>query len=121
MLRKYKRDVIVVLSMLAVSLILLLLVFSLSKNGDYVKVSVNGEQTGIYPLATDAEITINGGTNVLKIESGEAFIISADCPDHICVNSGRISKVGQSVICLPNKVTVTVIGNSKSDVDLESR
>lgn len=121
MLKKYKRDIIVILSLLAVSVILLLLVFLLSKSGEYVRVSVNGEECGIYSLARDAEITINDGTNILKIEDGKAFIISADCPDHVCVNTGKISKVGQSIICLPNKVTVTVIGNSQPDVDLESR
>lgn len=121
MLKKYKRDVIVVSSLLAVSLILLLLVFLLSSGGEYVKVSVDGKDVGIYSLSTNAEIEINGGTNILKIEGGKAYVISANCPDHICMNAGKISKVGQSIICLPNKVTITVIGNTPPDVDLESR
>lgn len=121
MLKKYKRDIIVILSLLAVSIVMLLLVFLLSKNGEFVKVSVNGVESGIYSLAEDREISINGGTNILKIEGGKAFMITADCPDHTCVNTGKISKVGQSIICLPNKVTVTVIGNTDGGVDLESR
>ena len=121
MLKKYKRDLIVVVSLLAVSVITLLLVFLLGKNGEFVSVEVNGKEVGVYPLSTDAEISINGGTNILKIEGGKAYITSADCPDHTCMNTGKISRVGQSIICLPNKVTVTVIGNTPPDVDLESR
>ena len=121
MLQKYKRDIIVILSLLAVSIGLLLLVFSLSKRGAFVKVSVDGVECGIYSLSEEREISLNGGTNILKIEGGKAFIVSADCPDRTCVNTGKISKVGQSIICLPNKVTVTVIGNADGGVDLESR
>jgi hypothetical protein len=121
MLKKYKRDVIVILSLLAVSLLSLLLVFLFSKTGECVTVSVDGEYIGTYSLLTDREISISGGKNILKIDGGEAFMTHADCPDHVCVNTGKISKVGQSIICLPNKVTVTVIGNSDSGVDLESK
>ena len=121
MLKKYKRDIIVILSLLVFSIGLLLLVFCSGKKGDYVKVSVDGDVYGIYSLSEQIEIPLNNGTNILKIENGTAFIVSADCPDKTCVNTGKISKVGQSIICLPNKVTVTVIGNTDSGVDLESR
>ena len=121
MLKKYKRDIIVILSLLVFSIGLLLLVFCFSESGEYVKVSVDGVVLGVYSLSDEREISLNGGTNVLKIENGSAFIVSADCPDHTCVNTGKISKVGQSIICLPNKVTVTVIGNADNGVDLESR
>lgn len=121
MLKKYKRDVIVILSLLAVSLLSLLLVFLFSKSGEAVTVSVDGEYLGTYSLLIDKEIPLADGKNILKIEGGKAFMTTADCPDRVCVNTGKISKVGQSIICLPNKVTITVIGNSTSGVDLESR
>ena len=120
MLKKYKRDIIVILSLLVFSIGLLLLVFCFSESGEYVKVSVDGEVLGVYSLSYEREISLNGGTNVLKIENGSAFIISADCPDHTCVNTGKISKVGQSIICLPNRVSIRVIANDSGDADLVS-
>ena len=121
MLKKYKRDLIVITSLLAISLIMLLCIFLFSKSGDFVSVQVEGELVGIYSLSNDAEISIGDGTNILKIESGKAYMVYATCPDRVCVNTGKISRVGQSIICLPHKVTITVIGNSEGDVDLESR
>ena len=34
----------------------------------------------------------------------------ADCPDELCVRQGWIEYDGQSIICLPNKITVMVSG-----------
>lgn len=85
------------------------------KEGREVKVSVDGETVAIYPLNEDRsqEITgYEGGTNLLVIKDGEAYLTEASCPDHLCVHMGRIKEVGQSIICLPNRVTVEIIGNS---------
>ena len=46
---------------------------------------------------------------------------SADCPDHLCVKQKAISKEGESIICLPNKVVVTVKSDMKSDIDSISK
>lgn len=60
----------------------------------------------------DDTIEIKNGdgdvTNTLVIKGGVADMTSADCPDHLCVKQKAISKEGESIICLPNKVVVTV-------------
>ena len=60
-------------------------------------------------------------TNTLVIKGGVADMTSADCPDHLCVKQKAISKEGESIICLPNKVVVTVKSNMKSDIDSISK
>lgn len=50
-------------------------------------------------------------------KGGVADMTSADCPDHLCVKQKAISKEGESIICLPNKVVVTVKSDTKSDID----
>ena len=42
---------------------------------------------------------------------------SADCPDHLCVKQKAISKEGESIICLPNKVIVEVDSAVNSEID----
>lgn len=81
-----------------------------------VQVTVDGEVYGEYPLDQDIEIPI-GKTNVLSIENGKADMVEASCPDQLCVQQKAISKDGESIICLPNKVIATVIGGEESEID----
>ena len=51
------------------------------------------------------------------IKDGEARMEWADCPDQICVDHRAVSRNGESIICLPNQVVVTVASSEESDVD----
>ena len=74
----------------------------------------------MYPLDKDGEYVLNGGTNILVIEDGAAYIREADCPDKTCVRKGKLRYVGQSSVCLPNRLSVTGIGDGAGGVDLVS-
>ena len=42
----------------------------------------------------------------------------ADCGDHTCVNTGSISRAGQSIVCLPNKLVLQIeAGSGKNEGD----
>lgn len=81
-----------------------------------ITVTMNGQLVGTYSLKQDQEIPI-GETNYLVIEDGQADMIEADCPDQICVNHKSISKNGETIVCLPNKVIVEVVGGEEADMD----
>ena len=66
----------------------------------------------------DFEI-VNLGTNKVRIEHDGVYMENANCPDKLCVHQGRISRTGQSIICLPNKIIVEIVGK-KPDVDAVS-
>jgi len=92
--------------------------------GGYVYVEQDGDIIGVYPIDEDTEITFeneNGGYNVLVIADGKADITSASCPDKVCVNHRKIGFEGESIVCLPNRLTVRVIKTEKqtSVPDLE--
>lgn len=119
-LKKHKLDIIIIAAILLVATVTLTLTLALRERGDAVRVTVGGVTVGEYPLSVDATYTLNGGTNILVIEGGTAYLSYADCPDGTCVSTGRIKYVGQSIICLPNKITVAVIGDDGGGVDLVS-
>ena len=81
-----------------------------------VVIRVDGETYGTYDLSEDQTIDIQG-TNVLEIHKGEARMSEADCPDRLCVHQKAISRDGESIICLPNKIVVSVEGGEDSGID----
>lgn len=114
-----KNDIILIGAVLLIAIITAIVVSLLGGAGAYVVVRVDGMEVGKYSLSEDGEYSLNGGTNILVIENGEAYLIEANCPDHLCVKQGKINKNGQTITCLPNKLTVTVYGED-NDVDLVS-
>lgn len=70
-----------------------------------VRITVDGEEYGTYSLAKDQIIKIND-TNVCEIKDGQARMISAECPDHLCMKQKAIDEKGGTIVCLPNKVVI---------------
>ncbi|MGN6715179.1 NusG domain II-containing protein [Anaerocolumna jejuensis] len=115
-----KKDIILLLVILFIALGGLLIFRITQKSGDMVVVTVDGVVTQEYPLNKDltADIKgVNGGTNHLVIKDGYADVTEASCPDKICVKSRKINKTGESIICLPNKVVVKIVGRDTPEVD----
>ncbi len=112
-----KRDLILIGAILLVAVAALALFALTGEEGAYVIVRVDGVQVARYALTQDGEYQLNGGTNTLCIQDGKAYLTYADCPDLLCVKQGRVSINGQTITCLPNKLTVTVYG-ADDGVDL---
>ena len=114
-----KRDFILIGAILAFILSLFVLFRLFQKEGAYVVVRVDGVEIAKYSLSEEGEYILNGGTNILRIEDGKAYLTYADCPDHLCINQGKIKLTGEFIACLPNKLTIVVYG-AEQDVELVS-
>ena len=80
------------------------------------QISVDGAVTNTLDLAKDQEITVtskNGGSNTLVIQNGEIWCSQASCPDQICVHQGKKQRDGDTIVCLPNQMIVTIIGEGE--------
>jgi len=80
-------------------------------NADEVVVYVGEEEYARLPLHEDEELLITGagdGTNRLVIKDGQADVTEASCPDKICVHQHAISEIGETIVCMPNQVIVTI-------------
>lgn len=107
---KRRNDIILAVVLLLVAVAGLLLFKTFQKGGDYAVVLVDGKETARFLLSTDTEYEIktDGGTNTLVIKDGKASVTYADCPDGICVEHAPISKVGETIVCLPHSVVVAI-------------
>lgn len=61
-----------------------------------------------FPLDVDADIELEHLT--VHIKSGKVWVTDADCGDKTCVHTGAISRSGQSIVCLPNGIVISVSG-----------
>lgn len=109
-----KNDFILILCVLALCAGLFAFWHFSEKSGDIVTIMVNGELYQTAELYTDAEISVNG-TNTVVIHDGEVYMESADCPDQLCVKQGKIHDAGRDIVCLPNRVVVSVSKESTVD------
>ncbi len=94
--------------------------FLWAQDGQYVEVTVDGAVVATVPLDADSTQVIAGinGQNTLVIADGKALVTAATCPDKVCVRHRAIARTGESILCLPHKVAVRVVGG-ESAVDAE--
>ena len=117
--KKIIADVILISALLIVALSVFLIIEFSRDDGSYVKVTCDGEEIARYSLRDDGEYVLNGGTNVLVVEDGKAYMKYASCPDELCVHQGKKSRAGERIVCLPNRIMVEIISDDADDDILE--
>lgn len=118
--KRLRADIILIVSLLLISAIALTVILVTRKNGGYAVVTVDGKEVGRYSLSKDGEYTLNGGSNIIAIENRRVFMKHADCPDKTCQRRGKVSRTGESITCLPNRVNVYITGSTSNGVELVS-
>ena len=85
-------------------------------------ISVDGTEVERIPLAQETRRTVEGGGYTLEIclTDTEVWVEHSDCPTQDCVHTGRISRSGQSIVCLPARVVVELEGGSTADDGLDA-
>ena len=121
--RNIRNDILLVVALLLIALLGALYLFAFRSEGNSVKVTVGGKVYGVYSLSDNITEDIRTGDkqehlNRLVIRDGKAYMESATCPDGICVSHKPIHRDGESIVCLPNKVVVTVITENADGPDV---
>lgn len=83
-------------------------------------VKINGEVVDTYTLAKGQEIEKTyypneGQYNIIQVDGTRIRIKEDNSPDQIGVNTGWISKPGQTAICLPHGFIIEVTGPREED------
>lgn len=85
-------------------------------------ISVDGEEqerVNLSDLTEPEERVLHAGGYTLHLELSRegACMASSDCPTQDCVHTGTITRSGQSIVCLPARVSVVLTGGTDSGVD----
>ena len=124
-MEKYRKkrihDIVLGLALLIVAMTLFVVDITKASNDDgnkTVVISIDGEKKSEYPLKEDGVYLLEGshlGTNKLVIKDGKAYIEEASCPDKQCVKQGKISKAGEMLVCLPNRVVIKIVDANEEE------
>ena len=106
-----KTDVflIIILAVIPVCMLAFNMISTMDHTETRLVILKDGDVYGTYPLTEDRIIEI-GKTNICEIRGGEVKMTHADCPDQICVHSIPISRYGGTIVCLPNKIILSIEG-----------
>jgi hypothetical protein len=87
------------------------------RTGDVV-IEAAGERW-IYSLASNRREEVRGplGTTTVVIRDGKAAVVDSPCPDKLCIHMPPVSRPGQWIACLPNRVFVRVRGTDGQQID----
>lgn len=92
-----------------------------SREGSQVTITRDGVIYKVCSLSENQSVDItdeNGMvTNTLLIQNGKAKMIEADCRDQLCVHQKAISIQNENIVCLPNRVVVTVTKEESGGFD----
>lgn len=82
----------------------------------YARITVDGELFQMVDLngkeIEQVEIRTEFGYNLLEVHNGGIHMVEADCPDDLCLLMGHKDTVGETIVCLPNRVLVEIVGDS---------
>lgn len=78
--------------------------------GNRIRISVDGILKMTHPLGADTVLIVEGimGNTEVAVSGGGTRILRSPCPGKNCVHQGEIRNAGRMLICIPNRVTVTV-------------
>lgn len=108
-----KRDFITLITIFILILFSFIAVnLSRASIGSFVKITVDGQLYDVLPLSENTTIELD--SNTIVISDGKACMSEATCNDKLCKSHSPISKSGESIVCLPNRVVIEIIDKTQS-------
>lgn len=114
-----KKELLLIIPLLLLAAGVFLLSGLVSPAAKYAVIEHDGKvmhKVELTGLREPRQFTVGDEYKVLvEVGNDYAAVIFSECPDNTCVRTGRISKSGQSAICLPARVVVRLTGGDGFD------
>ena len=116
-----KMDIVIIICLIGISFLPhLIFAININKNYDSVHaiVKVDGKvykEISLSALKEDDTFTVEtpNGNNTISVKDKSISITNADCHDSLCVKQGSISKLGDTIVCLPHKLIIEIKGKEE--------
>lgn len=119
-----KIDIIIIVILMVLSFIpeiVFGLMVGKEYNSTYAQITIAGELHKNIPLSAHKgkeiiELESKYGNIVVEVKDDNIGIIATTCKDKICMHPEYINKPGESLVCLPNRVMIEIIGKIEDDI-----
>lgn len=125
-LKKYYRDIIIILGVAICSLSTIFIVkCATKKNAVYAKISQQNTVVLSIDLSKEGEETREipfpneDVKMVIGVKKNAICVLRSECPHQDCVNIGWISDAGKPIVCAHYKVTIEISGTPINDVEVK--
>ena len=111
-----KKDLIIFAAVLGLAFTGFLLIRLLFPDtGTKVEVGFDGQVVATFDIPASGRLETDlyaytGRHCTMLFDNGTVSMLEAECPNQICVHHRPISREGECIVCLPNKITLTVRG-----------
>jgi hypothetical protein len=118
-----RADKILIISLIVISAASYPVAKYLASRGSYLEIEVDGQTREVVRLDRDGDITVEGklGPTTIRIDERGARFVGSPCVDKTCIESSPIKDAGEISVCVPNRVMIRVLGESRVKTDFISR
>ena len=104
-----RADLILAAGITLLSFLMIAFSFSHPKGGK-AEVFIDNESAGVLSLSEEGVYSFDGMMSPVKVEvkEGGIKILESGCPLHLCMKRGSVSRVGETVVCLPNRLLIVI-------------
>ncbi|MEE4311622.1 MAG: NusG domain II-containing protein [candidate division KSB1 bacterium] len=115
-----KGDMFLILAMIVLSVASLVIIRRSQTSGRSAVITVDGIERERLALSRDRELTVSGpiGETVVKVEDNRIRVLHSDCAAKVCVKTGQIHLNGQMIVCVPNKVVISITAYHQRSIDV---
>jgi len=115
-----KSDIKLIVIIIFISIILLLIINLTKKDSNKALVYYKDEIIKEIDLSIDDKYTIQGenGNIVIEVKNNMIRVIEENSKNNLCSKQGFISESYESIVCLPNKVVITISKDNNYDTTI---
>lgn len=112
-----KNDIRLICLTIVIILGLFIFIYITKEKGSVAEVYYEDDLILSVPLDIDSEYTVEGalGDVVLEVKDGKIRVKSENSPKNICSKEGYIGDSSRTLICLPNKIIIKIVGGAVID------
>ena len=110
-----KTEIFIILAIVIISLVFIFLQNN-TKSASTAEIHKDGELIYTVDLDTDNTFTLDEADGfIFEVKNGAIRVSKSECENQICVNTGFISKNGQTAVCLPKRLAVKTVTSDGFD------